>query len=351
MVVRVRLRRPLSATAVKTPEPLLNVGHDRKHDMVDWRLLTRMDRKAELYDRETYLREGLAQAQEVWQERFADILAQSALLMLKPDGLRAGKLSAVYEFVTARGFTPMAAEPFQFDRLIWRELWRYQLTCATLDRLAVNDAVLLAGPALLLLLRHDGPREVPATVLLSSLKGSATLSQQKPGTLRHRLGQRNRVLSYLHVADEPADLLRELGLFFSGSHRRRLLACLAADSPDPVDLAPLTAALEKESARGDERDQLPTLEQALEATQKALLAAAASPGAPEAVRRMKKMLADAQSGTPLPWRSFTALLEQVNVRLDPWVAAVLGSSLITYDEPGTSKMLTNPDPLTWQEGK
>ena len=111
-------------------------------------------------------------------------------------------------------FEIVAARSITFDRLLWRALWQYQLTSATLDRLGVSDRHLAAGPGLLLVLRSTDGHDLPATVRLTSLKGSATLEQQVRGTLRHRLGQANRVLSLLHVADEPADLVRELGVFF-----------------------------------------------------------------------------------------------------------------------------------------
>jgi hypothetical protein len=65
---------------------------------------------------------------------------------------------------------------WSIDGFHWREWWRYQLTLATLDRLAVNELLLTGAPALLLV-RDEKASPLPGTVRLTSLKGSATMGR------------------------------------------------------------------------------------------------------------------------------------------------------------------------------
>ncbi|MFJ9556044.1 hypothetical protein ACIRPH_19675 [Nocardiopsis sp. NPDC101807] len=85
-----------------------------------------------------------------------------------------------------------------------------------------------ADESMLLLLRdtaYDGV--VPAAVRIADLKGSANPAARLPGQLRTRLEPPNPVINFVHVADEPADVVRELGILLDRPQRRRLLSSLA----------------------------------------------------------------------------------------------------------------------------
>ncbi|MEU3824018.1 nucleoside-diphosphate kinase [Streptomyces sp. NPDC029080] len=306
---------------------------------LDWSALTRSQPKRDLYARETYFREGLYDAEDVLGERLPAALRDSALLMLKPDGLAAGRLLPVLDYLDEHGFRVAAAREFRFQPFHWRELWRYQLTSATLDRLAVNELLLGAGPALFLLLRSEPGHPLPGTVRMSTLKGSATLEAQKPGTLRALLGQPNRVLSYVHVADEPADLLRELGLLFDAADRRALLGALAGDVLSDEDKDTLDRAKERFAGPSRSLDRADVLGRVTRAVE----AAAPGPAADAARHRLERMA----RGERVEWRPFLADLAAAGAHPDRWDLAALGTYVIEYDEPGHPKVLTNPDPQSW----
>ncbi|KUL39702.1 nucleoside-diphosphate kinase [Streptomyces regalis] len=308
---------------------------------LDWSTLTRSQTKRDLYARETYFREGLCDAEEaLGAGGLATVLRDTALLMVKPDGLAAGKLPPVLEYLTEHGFTPVAVREFRFQPFHWRELWRYQLTSATLDRLAVNESLLGAGPALFLLLRGEPGHELPGTVRLSTLKGSATLEAQKPGTLRSLLGQPNRVLSYVHVADEPADLLRELGLLFDVPARRALLDSLACGALTAQDKDALDQALERFAAPTRSLASADALSRVAES----VAAAAPGPAAESARHALQRM----ERGERIGWRAFLADLDAAGACPERWDLAVLGTYFIVYDEPGHPKVLANPEPESWK---
>lgn len=308
---------------------------------VEWRTLTRMPLKARLYAQETYFREALTDAEEQLGDSLPDVLWRATLVILKADGLMAGKLGIVHRFVEAHDFGVVAVHPFTFDRLLGRELWRYQLTLASIDRLAVNDWVLTVGPALMLLLRSGDGYDLPGTVRLSSLKGAADLTVQDPDSLRSYLGQPNRLVNFIHCADEPADLVRELGLLVDDVERRRLLAALRTGRIDAHDRSILEDALKRDAAGG----RSVAADEAL-ARLAGAVAARPGPGTGRVLTDVERM----RRGEKIEWRPFVRDLVALDVALDPWDVAIVGSTFIEYDVPGGSKILTNPTVESWRHG-
>ncbi|WP_431973605.1 nucleoside-diphosphate kinase [Micromonospora haikouensis] len=300
---------------------------------IDWSLLTRTARKVELYRDEVYVREAWADLSEVAGEARQEVLFGSALLVVRPEGVRSGKLAPTVDFLSQRGFRIVATEPLRFDRMLARELWRYQHTLASLDRLAVVDQMLAVGPALLLLLR--GPDSgVPATTALSRMKGASNPANRPPGTLRERLDQPNRLFALIHCADEPADLVRELGILVDSPTRRRLIRALVGGELAAVDAARLA-----------EFRNVPVAELDVRAAWKRVSAEVAATG--PAGREALRLLDGAADGSPIPWRRFLDELARLGVGPSTWDLALVGSSSIEYDEPGAVKLLGSPDLDAW----
>lgn len=310
----------------------------------DRHAFTRIPFKAKLFGRETYFREGFADAVEVLGDRANSILREAAILVIKPDGLAAGKVAPVAAFVQANGFEIRAAEMVVFTRFHWRELWRYQLTCATLDRLALNDIVLRGEALLLLLWRKQEESGIPASVSLSSLKGVSDVSRQSPTCLRRLLLQPNRVLSFIHVADEPADVLRELVILLEAPARHRVLAALVQPGMRAADCDLLRQHIACSAHPETTFDIQLALQRVLKSVKNATNGGSAAPLARESIltdlKRMKR-------GERVCWREFAKSLETCRIPLQRWDMAVLGAAFITYDEPGTSKLIQAVDPALW----
>ena len=307
--------------------------------MIDWRPLTRMALKAELYEREQWFREGLAAASAILDEGLADVIRRVALVLVKPDGLIAGRASTLLGYLDQHGFSLAAAEKLLLDRFHWREMWRYQLTSATLDRLAINDLV-LRGPALLLLLRHRDGIDVPASVYLSGLKGPSTLALQPPDCLRRALRQPNRIFSFFHAADEPADVLRELAILADDALRIRLLTALESGSTDPADralVAETVAASDRHARSLDAAEALQRVDNAIRGI-----------GASDDANRVRDDIARMRAGERIEWRPFARALQASGVEVDPWDVAALGAEFIVYDEPGYPKLIQPVDTALWR---
>lgn len=313
--------------------------------MIPWHWLTRSDLKARLYGRETYFREGAADAQEIFGDSLEAGLRLSSMILVKADGLVAGKLAAVVDYVCGHDFAVVEVDEVRFTRQTWRELWRFQLTSASLDRLAVNDAVHPGRTALLLLLRSGAGYDLPGTVRLSGLKGSAAAPAE--GSLRDLLDQPNRVFSFVHVPDEPADLLRELGLLLDPDARRRALVALASDHTSSECAARLAQAVRAHAQGALSLAPSPSAGRVAGAIE-----AGAASGALPAGRAalLRRYLANLDGGRPVPWRTFYRLADHPGLSCDPWDLAVLGAAHVACDEPGFDKVLTNPDPESWRPG-
>ena len=214
-------------------------------------------------------------------------------------------------------------------------MWRYQLTSATLDRLAINDLV-LHGSALLLLLRHAGHLDVLASVRLSGLKGPSDVSQQSPDCLRRVLGQPNRVISFIHVADEPADVLRELTILADRPARRKMWSAFARSEMTEADenlLNEVALASAESSRRLDARELLRRLEEA------AGLTASRQGGPTKAEIAVLAAIEDMHQGRKIAWRAFVQNLASTHIDLELWDLAMLGAAFIVYDEPGHPKSI------------
>ncbi|GII65318.1 hypothetical protein Skr01_54030 [Sphaerisporangium krabiense] len=175
--------------------------------------LTRAAVKAELYRTDPYFRHG------AFRTDVGDALA-TTFVVAKPDAVAGRRIPPVLEFLDENGFAVVAAARFRFTPLLTREVWRYQFNIASWARAEVVDLLLPAGDSLLLILRDTLPATLPATkrgplpaaCRLAALKGAADPRSRRGDNLRTRLGGPTTLFNFVHTADEPADVVRELAL-------------------------------------------------------------------------------------------------------------------------------------------
>ncbi|MGW0330824.1 nucleoside-diphosphate kinase [Streptomyces sp. NPDC003011] len=173
--------------------------------------LTRDADKAEAYRRDPYMREALTSLAPMRDPQVPD---RHTFVVLKPDAVAGRRGERILGLLRSRGWHPVAATTVRFDPLLVRELWRYQFNAASAQRIAVVDPLLSSGRSLLVLLEdRDRPAWLPASVRLTAAKGSADPSAARGTDLRTRIGRVNGLFNFMHTADEPADVMRELQLF------------------------------------------------------------------------------------------------------------------------------------------
>jgi len=197
-----------------------------------WAFLSSLEEKRILYPRDPHFREALWDAEKVFDGEPFPVLHAIALLVIKPEALAGRRVDSILNFLAEHDFEPVYIQPFAFTRHIVRELWRYQWNAATIEKMDLVDRVNCVQPTAMLLVR-DGqdPRELPATVRLKSLKGAALPEERSDDSIRAALDSPNRMITFVHTADEPADLVREFGIFLDRGERRSLFETLRGQPP------------------------------------------------------------------------------------------------------------------------
>lgn len=191
--------------------------------------LTTSPAKASLFSVDTYFTETWAQVSELCEDPTA-FAWEHGILVLKPDAFASRRAHVILQWLEDQRFEVAAARRIRFDRHAIRALWRYQWNMATQERKALFDLLLAVGDSILLVVRRTIADDWPTTVALTDAKGPAEVASRLPHHLRTRLGGDSAVLSYLHTADEPADVLRELGIHCDEPTRGELIAALSRHS-------------------------------------------------------------------------------------------------------------------------
>lgn len=296
-------------------------------------VLSRVPRKREVFAGDPYFRDAWDDFRAVHGTRpdAQRLLHRVAPLVLRPDTMAARGGVRVVNAVRARGFVPVAFRTFRFDRHVTREVWRYQLNIATRERIDVMDMIMSAGPSLYVLFNHAGRSAMPACTRLSEAKGPSLPERRSGHHLRRIAGPAQAsVLTYVHVSDEPADILRELGVLFDRADRMALLAALPGGPDRTAEVLRALAAAEAEVPASDLAwgPALDRLEEQLDRTcapcgpEVAGLPSARRPGAD-----LRDLLATVRAGRSRDWRRILDLADRMGIAWPHWDRVAVAAEL------------------------
>ncbi|MGQ9366538.1 hypothetical protein [Azospirillum sp. ST 5-10] len=318
---------------------------------LDWRWLTTVDTKVRYYGGESYFRESLADAGLVLGDGAVRLLQELTVLVFKPDAVVGRRIPVALEFLHRRGFTPLFARPFAYGRLHLREDWRFQLNQLTLDRMRLNTLLAGMSPSLMVVLRDETPpehRRVPASVRLQMLKGPSHPERQTAEHLRFALRSWSRLLKFVHAPDEPADLVREIGILFDGDDRRALYAAMAAarraDTPAGPDAAIADLHARHPAHDLDHGHAVARLAADLRDR------AARDPALDGLHRRFESALAACAAGRTLAWMPFERDLAAAGVPLT-WDHLVLAAATIQHSFDGEAPFVPSDGTAGWLAGR
>ncbi|MDQ8045557.1 MAG: nucleoside-diphosphate kinase [Solirubrobacteraceae bacterium] len=300
--------------------------------------LTRDPRKQVLFGADPYFRQGWADALRILGPTAAEQLRDIGLVLLKPDAIAIGHADAAIDWMATKDAEIVLARRGTLSPHGIRAMWQFQMNAASIDRLELTDLALADAPGLILIGRLPAD-PVPATVRFSAWKGPADPRKREPGDLRNALGGGNFLLSFVHAADEPADLVRELAILFGAVEREAVLRQLA----DPTSIEGPDEA--RRMARAIEADldphdlELGTAIAALDAS---------TPDGPHA-RAFRELLDAVRSGEFTDWRALWRAADDAGVPPTRWDRAVIGTYLMQHTEPGVSQILGSAARNLWQE--
>jgi nucleoside diphosphate kinase len=164
-------------------------------------------------------------------------------ILFKPEAIVGRNIEKALEFLVARGFIPVAFVPLRMNSQTVQQLWRYQLNQATPERIRIVNTLVSAADSLFVLLRDKQDGSELGSVRLRQLKGPSACAKRNPEQLRYQLGRQSDFLNFVHTPNEPADFVREFGVFFSGAQRLELLRTASANQSQLQALLESTAQL------------------------------------------------------------------------------------------------------------
>jgi len=306
-------------------DPLLIAGRARA-PLPGW--LSSSTFKLQLFGLDTDAIEGFELVEELARDKTQWFCLNHSLLVVKPEVLVARSVDRVLAWLREMNFAIVEVVTFQFSPAITRGLWRYHWNAVTGDHREAVDLLVEAAPSVAILVSSETPDQLPASLRLAHLKGSADPTRRQPRQLRHELGSFNQLLNHVHSPDEPLDLLRELAVVLSRQQCK-----------DAIRAALRRQALDPQRILGD---LVPPLY------------AAAGPPQSLDVEEVLTVLAEdwKLDRTYLPDAGAALELSRVRgVPLSQWQQIVLRTSSVVTHRPGIERLVPSVSASEWSRAK
>ena len=162
--------------------------------------------------------------------RFAQWSKNTALMMFKPDAIVGRRGHRILSFCEEHGFYVKSSAVVKLNRHSMREIWRFDWQIYPIERLSFSTLWYTANETIAILFEQDDTHPEPASMRLGSLKGGAH-REYPPGSLRASLNPPNKILNFVHIADHPLDVVREIGILFDDFSRANFMLKSADRNP------------------------------------------------------------------------------------------------------------------------
>ena len=167
--------------------------------------------------------------------------------------------------------------------------------------------------------------DVPTTVRLTDRKGPTAPAQRMPGELRHLLGGSTYLLNLVHSTDEPADVVRELGIYLDAVERAEAIA----RSRDGADRSAAARAIADELYATTPARSFDTA-----VAKRAILEQA----------DLRGLEVDSPRAA---WAEAIERIWRTNQPVDEWDVLVVGAAVLPMRTPEGAQTLGGVDPSTW----
>ncbi|MFC8528033.1 nucleoside-diphosphate kinase [Nocardia sp. NPDC057227] len=294
--------------------------------------LTPQPEKVAAYRGDTYVAETVEQLERLGLDPAAFATGHS-MLLLKPDAIVARAVHPALKWLGDNGYRVVAAEIVPVNRHLARALWYYAWNIASPERRRLADLLVGISDALVLVVAAAAD-PLPVPIRLARAKGPTDPRKRRPGELRHLLGRDNYLLNLVHTPDDPADVLRELAIYFPEPLRAEVIAATrsAHGTTSDATVTPPIPPADRAGALAEELYAL-TPERSFERE--------------AALERILHDLAPLPADTD-PTTLLTSALT-TGTPVDPWSAIVLGSQVLPM-RVGTEAQTLRPVTATdWTE--
>ncbi|MCC8251543.1 hypothetical protein [Saccharothrix luteola] len=319
---------------------------------LDHESLTTIPGKLDHYRAEEggFLAAGTASAERAYGTDLPRILPRLAVLVIHAETIALRKAETCLSYAARNGFRLLHALPFEVSQAMCDVVWRFQANVISQDSLAVRDGIYTHGTSIMLLLKDTRPDAgMPASSRLTLLKGSPDPAQRDGSSLRSELGAINNIFGFVHCADEPLDVLRELAVMLpepvlSDVHQR--LARSFDDDAAEYDCRPVVDAAYAGSTEHDidsDRALLRLLDD---------IANADTDTDGARARALRALLtASERPGRNLDWFAFADGLRGLGIDPYGWDPLIVASNLVQYEVPGKLKLIPSFTELMKSKGE
>ena len=158
-------------------------------------------------------------------------------VLFKADSMLRGNGLCGIRFLEEHGFQIRAVRAVSFSGERVMHFWHYSTGRLSQERVELLKQLQAVCCSLYLIVESAGNRSrLPCSLRITELKGQVALANRDPGTLRYAMGNpQSAFFNFVHSADEPADLVRELGLLFDATELRAVIAEVTSESRPEVE--------------------------------------------------------------------------------------------------------------------
>ncbi len=195
--------------------------------MKEWKYLSIFGSKKNYFNSETYFRESWFDGYSIIGDSLTNKLVRTAAVIFKPEVFSARRTKEIINLIEKYNFKAILAFKIKYNRHKIRETWRYQYSEATIDRMSLVDHLYCLGDSLIVFF-EDTSKDIkmPASPRLHKLKGASEERLRTEESLRSIIKIPNGVIRFFHIPDEPADIVREIGIMFGRSQRLKIYESL-----------------------------------------------------------------------------------------------------------------------------
>ncbi len=262
-----------------------------------------------------YFHEGWTDILDLTGPEAVRCLKRYALLVFKPEAIVGRRMRTTLRFLEGHHLQPVGMAQFRHTRHTVVNLRTYSSKRKySPNWMRLANMIYPSMDTLLLALRDDGPEELSdASGRLTHLKVGS--EQGRPEGLRDLLRSPNEALNFVHSPDEPADLVREIGLLLDRSARRTLIRQVTVSGEYGTVLRTAEAAilvLERSSPSHD----LSFMRSVARVDRVQSLG----------YQNRRRLVDAADRGLKLSWDELTSMIDPATV--DAWDFAAIGSATL-----------------------
>lgn len=306
----------------------------------DW--LSCFPAKLECYAADEYFPGGWATLTEIHRQGVfpSERLWTIGSVLFKADTMLRGSGLRGIRFLEEQGFEIRAVREVCFSGARVEQFWRYSLGRLSRERVELLKALQKLSPSLYVLVESaDQGTRLPCSLRLTELKGQVDVARRHAGNLRYAMGDpQSAFFNFVHTADEPADLIRELGLLFDAAERREmLLQTMSGSRPDVegvyerLRLSCVPSDLDFSAAVARLRDQIVSVSQGSDEVRAELLDAAGT----------------LQQGNYHSWLRLRDKLSARRVPIDEIDAMVIAAGLIALKQEHPKQLFPSCEARHW----